>query len=36
LAWLALFWLVSRGIIRKHSVAKAKWKWRRFWKRDRE
>jgi len=36
LAWLALFWLVSRGIVRKHSVAKAKWKWRRFWKRDRE
>lgn len=33
LAWLVLFWLIGQGIVRKHTVAKAKLRWRKFWKR---
>ena len=35
LAWLALFWLISRGIIRKQSVARIKLKLRKWWRRER-
>lgn len=33
LAWLVLFWLIGQGIVRKHTVAKAKLRWRKLWKR---
>ena len=32
LGWLVVFWLISRGIIRKHTVAKLKLRWRNFWR----
>ena len=34
IGWLAVFWLISRGIIRKHTVAKFKWRWRNLWRRE--
>ena len=34
IGWLVLFWLISRGVIRKRSVARAKLRWRRFWQRN--
>ena len=33
IGWLVLFWLISRGIIRKHTVAKLKLRWRNLWQR---
>lgn len=33
IGWLVVFWLISRGIIRKHTVAKLKLRWRNLWQR---
>ena len=32
---LVVFWLISRGIIRKHTVAKLKLRWRNLWRANR-
>ena len=32
LGWLVVFWLISRGVIHKHAVAKAKLRLRNFWR----
>lgn len=34
IAWLVVFWLISRGVIRKHSLAKLKLRWRNLWRRE--
>ena len=34
LAWLVVFWLLSRGVIRRYTLAKFKLKWRNFWRRE--
>jgi hypothetical protein len=34
IAWLVVFWLISRGVIRKHKVAKLKLRWRNLWRRQ--
>ena len=33
IGWLVVFWPISRGIIRKHTVAKLKLRWRNLWQR---
>ena len=33
IGWLVVFWLISRDIIRKHTVAKLKLRWRKLWQR---
>ena len=35
IGWLVVFWLISRGIIRKHTVAKLKLRWRNLWRANR-
>ena len=35
IGWLVVFWLISQGIIRKHSVAKLKLRWRNLWRANR-
>ena len=32
LGWIVVFWLISRGVIHKHAVAKAKLRLRNFWR----
>ena len=34
IAWLVVFWLISRGVIRKHKVAKLKLRWRNLWRKE--
>ena len=34
IAWLVVFWLISRGFIRKHKVARLKLRWRNLWRRQ--
>ena len=34
IAWLVVFWLISRGVIRKHKVAELKLRWRNLWRRQ--
>ena len=34
IAWLLVFWLISRGVIRKYKVAKLKLRWRNLWRRQ--
>ena len=35
IGWLVVFWLISRGIIRKHTVAKLKLRCRNLWRANR-
>ncbi|MDA9756092.1 hypothetical protein N9V29_03900 [Flavobacteriales bacterium] len=35
IGWLVVFWLISRGIIRKHTVAKLKLRWHNLWRANR-
>ena len=35
IGWLVVFWLISRGIIRKHTVIKLKIRWRNLWRANR-
>ena len=35
IGWLVVFWLISRGIIRKHTVAKLKLRWCNLWRANR-
>ena len=32
IVWLVVFWLISRGIIRKHTLAKLQLRWRNLWR----
>jgi len=32
LGWIVVFWLISRGVIHKNAVAKAKLRLRNFWR----
>ena len=32
LGWIVVFWLISRGVIHKYAVAKAKLRLRNFWR----
>ena len=34
IAWLVVFWLISRVVIRKHKLAKLKLRWRNLWHRQ--
>lgn len=34
IGWLVVFWFISRGVIRKHSVAKLKLRWRNLWQKE--